>query len=186
VSLSADSSRTSTIVTESKDICGKSASSGDDDDFQSGEAMSHASVAADPSMDEILEKIQRTIATDGKEESTLEDSTRLSTEDPELEAGQDNAGREAPTAVLEQQEPLLAAATAGAAVAAFTQLAAIQRQRRRLTEFPMGGERRTLEDVMREMLTPMMRDFLDQKLPEILERLVKAELARALGQAEGA
>jgi cell pole-organizing protein PopZ len=32
----------------------------------------------------------------------------------------------------------------------------------------------------------MMRDWLDQKLPEILERLVKAELARALGQAEGA
>jgi len=55
-----------------------------------------------------------------------------------------------------------------------------------MTEFPMGGERRTLEDVVREMLTPMMRDFLDQKLPEILERLVKAELARALGQAQEA
>jgi uncharacterized protein len=55
-----------------------------------------------------------------------------------------------------------------------------------MTEFPLGGERRTLEDVMREMLTPMMRDFLDQKLPEILDRLVRAELARALGQAEGA
>ena len=50
----------------------------------------------------------------------------------------------------------------------------------------MGGERRTLEDVMREMLAPLMRDFLDQKLPEILERLVKAELARVLGQAQGA
>jgi hypothetical protein len=46
----------------------------------SGEAMSHASVAAEPSMDEILEKIQRTIATDGKEESQLADPIRPSTE----------------------------------------------------------------------------------------------------------
>jgi cell pole-organizing protein PopZ len=150
--------------------------------------MSHASVAAEPSMDEILAKIQRTIATDGKEESQLADPIRPSTETLGSEAAQDEAGREPRAAVLVEQreEPLLSPATAGAAVAAFTQLAAIQRQRRRMTEFPMGGERRTLEDVMREMLTPMMREFLDQKLPEMLERLVKAELARALGQAQGA
>ena len=33
--------------------------------------MSHAIVVAEPSMDEILEKIQRTIATDGKEVSGI-------------------------------------------------------------------------------------------------------------------
>src|ERR1700680_2606460 len=38
-----------------------------DGDFRSGEAMSDASVGAALSMDEILEKIQRTIATDGQE-----------------------------------------------------------------------------------------------------------------------
>ena len=148
--------------------------------------MSHASVVAELSMDEILEKIQRTIATDGKEGSQLADSIHPSTETSRSDAGQGESQREQHAPVPEQQEPLLSPATASAAVSAFAQLAAIQRQRRRMSEFPMGGEARTLEDVVRGLLTPMMRDWLDQKLPEILERLVKAELARALGQAEGA
>ena len=148
--------------------------------------MSHASVVAELSMDEILEKIQRAIATDVKEESQLADTTDPSTEMSRGDIGQPEPRREELTAMPEQQEPILSPATASAAVSAFAQLAAIQRQRRRMTEFPMGGEARTLEDVVRALLTPMMRDWLDQKLPEILERLVKAELARALGEAEGA
>jgi hypothetical protein len=148
--------------------------------------MSHASVAAELSMDEILEKIQRTIATEGKEESQLADTTDPSTEMSRADNGQAEPRREELTAMPEQQAPILSPATASAAVSAFAQLAAIQRQRRRMSEFPMGGEARTLEDVVRGLLTPMMRDWLDQKLPEILERLVKAELARALGEAEGA
>src|ERR1700730_725426 len=74
-------------VTELKGICGKSSSSRHDD-FQSGEAVSHPGVAAELSMDEILEKIQRTIATDGKEESQLADAIRPSTETSRSE-GQD-------------------------------------------------------------------------------------------------
>ena len=151
--------------------------------------MSHAGVATELSMDEILEKIQRTIAADDKEESQLADPIRPATEAPGLEAGKAETGGEpqpAVNAAVLERQALLSPATAGAAVAAFAQLAAIQRQRRRMTEFPMGGERRTLEDVIREMLTPMMRDFLDQKLPQILERLVKADLARAFGQAQEA
>jgi len=148
--------------------------------------MSHASVAAELSMDEILEKIQRTIATEGKEEGQLADSIHPSTEMSRADTGQAEPRREELTAMPEQQASILSPATASAAVSAFAQLAAIQRQRRRMSEFPMGGEARTLEDVVRGLLTPMMRDWLDQKLPEILERLVKAELARALGQAEGA
>jgi cell pole-organizing protein PopZ len=148
--------------------------------------MSHASVAAELSMDEILEKIQRAIATDVKEESQLADTTDPSTEMSRGDIGQAEPRREELTAMPEQQGPILSPATASAAVSAFAQLAAIQRQRRRMSEFPMGGEARTLEDVVRGLLTPMMRDWLDQKLPEILERLVKAELARALGEAEGA
>ena len=50
----------------------------------------------------------------------------------------------------------------------------------------MGGEQRTLEDVTRELLKPMMRDWLEEKLVPIVERLVQTELARALGQADGA
>ena len=47
----------------------------------------------------------------------------------------------------------------------------------------MGIQARTLEDLVRELLRPMLQGWLDQKMPEIIERLVKAELARALNEA---
>jgi cell pole-organizing protein PopZ len=68
----------------------------------------------------------------------------------------------------------------------FTQLAAFRREQRRSTEFPMGGAERTLEDVVRELLNPMMREWLEQKLAPIIERAVRVELARVLDQADGA
>lgn len=40
----------------------------------------------------------------------------------------------------------------------------------------------TLEGLVREMLRPMMKDWLDQKLPELVERLVEKEIARITGR----
>ena len=37
---------------------------------------------------------------------------------------------------------------------------------------------RTLEDLVREMLRPMLKNWLDDNLPGIVERLVKAEIDR--------
>jgi uncharacterized protein len=42
----------------------------------------------------------------------------------------------------------------------------------------MPREGRTLEDVVREMLKPMLRDWLDQYLPSIVEARVQAEVER--------
>ena len=149
--------------------------------------MSDASVAAEPSMDEILTKIQRTIAMDGRAESPPTASLPP-TVAPHAGASYDETQGEphkAAEAVLpEQEERLLSPATASAAAAAFTQIAEIRRQQRRVSEFPMGGEQRTLEDVVRELLRPMMRGWLEEKLMPIVERAVKSELARALDEAE--
>jgi Protein of unknown function (DUF2497) len=43
---------------------------------------------------------------------------------------------------------------------------------RRVSEFPMGGEQRTLEDLVRELLRPMMSGWLEEKLMPIVERRV--------------
>jgi cell pole-organizing protein PopZ len=43
-----------------------------------------------------------------------------------------------------------------------------------------GGGVRTLEDVIRELLQPILQEWLDDKLPEIIERLVRSEIARVL------
>jgi cell pole-organizing protein PopZ len=177
--------------------------------------MSDASVTPEPSMDEILQKIQRIIAEDEKPESapaptpppapeiqTLTQAVgeggtvrRLTPVEPapepvpqpQPEPPRPQERRIEPVPAAEAPRPaadrLMSDATAGAAATAFAQLAAIQREKRRADEFPMGLQARTLEDLVREMLRPILQGWLDQKLPEILERLVKAELTKALHDA---
>jgi cell pole-organizing protein PopZ len=81
------------------------------------------------------------------------------------------------------RERLLSTATAGAAAAAFAQLGALPRDHRRERELPLGGAERTLEDAVREMLRPMLQSWLDDHLPGIVERLVREEIARVVGEA---
>jgi hypothetical protein len=93
-----------------------------------------------------------------------------------------DAPRSAPSA---SEERLLSPATAGAVSEVFAQLAAFRREQRRITEFPMGAQL-TLEDVARDLLDPMMRDWLDKNAMPIVERVVQVELVRALGHVAGA
>jgi cell pole-organizing protein PopZ len=81
------------------------------------------------------------------------------------------------------RERLLSTATAGAAAAAFAQLGALPRDRHRERELPPDGAERALGDVVREMLRPMLQSWLDEHLPGIVERLVREEIARVIGEA---
>jgi len=97
-------------------------------------------------------------------------------EPPELEVGtqtKPELGR----------ERILSSATSGAAAAAFAQLGMLPRERRREGELPLGGADRTLEDVVRDMLRPLLRTWLDENLPSIVERLVREEIAHVVGEA---
>ena len=40
----------------------------------------------------------------------------------------------------------------------------------------------TLEGMVREMLRPMLKDWLDANLPEVVERMVAKEVARISGR----
>jgi uncharacterized protein len=78
---------------------------------------------------------------------------------------------------------ILSSATSGAAAAAFAQLGALPRERRKEGELPLGGADRTLEDVVRDILRPLLQTWLDEHLPGIVERLVREEIARVVGEA---
>ena len=172
--------------------------------------MSDASVTPEPSMDEILQKIQRIIAEDEKPQDAQAPNPPRSAEiltlteavgeggtvrrltpveppaEPPVERPPPPERRVEATASAAEPPPRPPAGErliSDAAATAFAQLAAIQRERRRAEEFPMGLQARTLEDLVRELLRPMLQGWLDQKMPEIIERLVKAELARALNEA---
>jgi hypothetical protein len=79
-------------------------------------------------------------------------------------------------------ERLLSPATADSVSGMFAQLVGFRRLQRRATEFPIDAQL-TLEDVARDLLEPMMREWLDKNAMPIVERLVQAELAQVLGRA---
>lgn len=88
----------------------------------------------------------------------------------------------APPAVTPAAESLLAPAAAAAAAASVGQLLrAVSAERG--SAVTRGGP--TIEDVVREELRPLLKDWLDQHLPPLVERLVRAEIERVVGRALG-
>ena len=66
------------------------------------------------------------------------------------------------------REALLSASTTSAVDSAFNTLA----------HTVLVQNARTLEDLVREMLRPMLKSWLDDNLPGLVERLVRAEIER--------
>ena len=63
--------------------------------------------------------------------------------------------------------------------AAFAQLAAVRREQRRAAEFLLSSAMSTtLEDVVHELVRPMLGGWLNAKLPEMIDRVVQDEIAR--------
>lgn len=82
-----------------------------------------------------------------------------------------------------RRERIVSDVTSGAAAAAFAQLGALPRESRRQGELPLGGGERTLEEIVRETLRPLLQSWLNEHLPGIVERLVREEIRRVVGEA---
>jgi len=67
-----------------------------------------------------------------------------------------------------EAERLMSASTSAAVDSAFNTLA----------QTVLVQNARTLEDLVREMLRPMLKSWLDDNLPGMVERIVKAEIER--------
>ncbi len=170
-----------------------------------------ANAGTDPSMEDILASIRRILnedeaaaprsASGAEAVLTLDASMRadepMAAEESEATAG---ASVSPPAAVEETMEqsppalegtafmpdetpkvvPLLAPEVAAATTAAMTELI------RTLAEQQALGVRRggpTLEDIVREELRPLLKAWLDQNLPPLVERVVGAEIQRLIGRA---
>jgi uncharacterized protein len=158
---------------------------------------------SEPSMEEIIASISRIITEEKKpneatahpanrEASDVLDLTEAVNEDGSvrrLTPPADNPSAQSPVAPAAPEgqqahaERILSSATSGAAAAAFAQLGALPRERRREGELPLGGTDRTLEDIVRDLLRPLLQTWLDEHLPGIVERLVREEIARVVGEA---
>ncbi len=74
-----------------------------------------------------------------------------------------------PVAKPADEEPIMSKAPSETAASAFGQLA-------RTLQMPKDA--RTLEDVVRELLRPLLKAWLDEHLPEIVKAKVEAEVER--------
>lgn len=75
---------------------------------------------------------------------------------------------------------LIGPAAAAAATSALTSL--VQAVDRGGT--PIGHGNRTIEDLVKEVMRPMIKDWLDANLPRLVERLVRKEIERLSHNAE--
>lgn len=123
-------------------------------------------------MEEILASIKRVIAEDGR---VTPATTRIRRAvPPAAEATEDD--------ILELDDPVAedkGLMSNDVAAASRERLAALSTLRQR-AEAP--AESGALEAVVREMLRPMLKDWLDEHLPGIVEQLVTREIARITGR----
>ncbi|MGJ5042753.1 MULTISPECIES: DUF2497 domain-containing protein [unclassified Bradyrhizobium] len=88
-----------------------------------------------------------------------------------IEAGRLNQKAASFESAFEQvtpKQPILAPSTVNAVESAFNALA----------NTVLSNNARTLEDLVKEMLRPMLKSWLDDNLPALVERIVKAEIER--------
>jgi uncharacterized protein len=73
-------------------------------------------------------------------------------------------------------EPLISDSTEGLATSKLSELSGLL-----VRGYP--GSENTLEGLVREMLRPMLKDWLDGNLPDLVEQMVAREIARISGRA---
>jgi cell pole-organizing protein PopZ len=145
----------------------------------------------EPSVEEILESIKRVIARDNRETAQVERRHRESAgvdaealAEPDEDAGDEGIFDLGEDAVLDEQRAesprLTTERTAGAmreSLAALAMLAEPGAQ----PQIVRSGET-SLEGLVREMLRPMLAQWLEANLPAIVDRMVQAEIARIAGK----
>lgn len=145
----------------------------------------------EPSVEEILESIKRVIARDNRETAQVErrhrESAGIGTEmllEPDDDVGGEgifDLGDAVELGESEAETPRLTTErTAGAmreSLAALAMLAEPGAQ----PQIVRSGET-SLEGLVRDLLRPMLAQWLETHLPAIVDRLVQAEIARIAGK----
>lgn len=146
----------------------------------------------EPTMEEILASIKKIIAEDGETAVSEPDararrrSAQAAEPEPRavhaaaddiLELTEQCEPEPAPLAVSESEsetEPLAADETVKASQAALAALSAIANP----VDRAGSDDAHPLEGLVREMLRPLLKDWIDQNLPALVEEMVAREIAR--------
>lgn len=145
----------------------------------------------EPSVEEILDSIKKVIARDNRETAQVERRRREAaglggTRRPEAadESGTDEVLELADAGEMvedqQQADGLTTERTAGAMRESLAALAMLSEPGAQ-PQIVRSGET-SLEGLVRELLRPMLAQWLETNLPPIVDRLVQAEIARIAGK----
>ena len=135
----------------------------------------------EPTMEEILASIKKIIAEDGDGRAAPRhyapaQAARPADDVLELtEPVRHDPPPEAQAAEDLVEEALLSAEAEGSSRAALAMLSSLARAQGQVNE---AAGSQALEDLVREMLKPMLKQWLDDNLPALVESLVAREIAR--------
>src|SRR6478672_1237512 len=140
----------------------------------------------EPSMEDILASIKKVIAEEKELRSTVTVAAPLAPPEPEPEPEEESEHE-----ILELDEPVVEEmrlpdvdlgpplVSEDAAEASRSRLAALQEA---AAAAPAPPAVNPLEQMVRDMLRPMLKDWLDHNLPGIVDEHVKREIGRITGQ----
>jgi uncharacterized protein len=160
-------------------------------------------ISAEPSMEDILSSIKRIIAEEGDSAVAARAPRRSAArpiapppvEDPEdevLELREPAPPPAAEPVAVPARAPAPTPAEAPRVPAVATGEPIVSREAEEATRSPLAALSRlvvkpetsgsdTLEGLVRELLRPMLREWLDARLPEMVESMVAKEIARITG-----
>jgi hypothetical protein len=133
----------------------------------------------EPSMEDILASIKKVIAEEKEQRSAAAPVEALEDEPlPEETAPEED--------VLELDEPLAPAADLGPPLVdeevAGQSRQALEQLQTIAASVPAAPQVNPLEEMVREMLRPILKQWLDDHLPQIVEEHVKREISRITGK----
>ena len=143
----------------------------------------------EPSVEEILESIKRVIARDNRETALAERRQRESAGVEALATADDEApdeevfdlGEAVALDEVEDAEPRLTTERAAGAMRESLAALAMLAEPGAQPQIVRSGET-SLEGLVRDLLRPMLAQWLESNLPAIVDRLVQAEIARIAGK----
>jgi uncharacterized protein len=90
----------------------------------------------------------------------------------------ESAARAAPPRQPAYEPPPFESAAPVQQILSHTTVSAVESAFNSLANTVLSNNARTLEDLVKEMLRPMLKNWLDDNLPGLVERIVKAEIER--------
>lgn len=133
-----------------------------------------------PSMEDILASIKKVIAEEKEFRASPPGEKGDSPEDEVLELDEtmeapDGAGH-TPSEPTAEEASLMADQVAGSTRARFSELTDVA------ASDPAAAAGNPLEDMIRDMLRPLLKQWLDEKLPGIVDEHVRREISRITGR----